>query len=436
MAGNSERKIDVDDAGLDDLQDLAPASFSSFQTSQNWKSVEPRSVFPSFGTSSYNSFQEPDEVFRSLDASASNLGAETTRAVDASSFSGSSDYIDGGNGGFVIGNEYPSFNIDPKANQVSFSAGTSQGYVSAPKSKLHLSEAVIPRVEPPSPPGGYLEPSYHFFSAANPTALVQSILALLATLQVDCTPKHEQFRIKCSAYRSCARLSFYVHVFVSESVQTAKRYAVEFQRRSGDALHFSEIYRAAKRSLAEQHLIEKVKASTIRADTPSAPPLDSVVTVDQMKQTVKSLLLMIQSKCVDLKAQGIVTLADLTAADPKVQKMMIETGVLDALVEELSCQSTDVHRCAITGIANLAHERDAVCAKLAECGAVKVLLGLAKSDTPQVVRETARLLANIGTTLGTKVVDTEFKSTLKQIRGCRDARARQHISPLVELLGI
>jgi len=155
-----------------------------------------------------------------------------------------------------------------------------------------------------------------------------------------------------------------------------------------------------------------------------------------MRQTVKSLLNMIQSKCVDLKQQGIVTLADLTAADPKVQKMMIEVGVADAFIEELACENVDVHRCAVTGLANLCQDRDSVCAKLQECGGIKTLQQLAKSETPQVVREAARLLAHVGTALGTKVVDVEFKQTLKHIRGCRDARARQHISGLVELLGI
>jgi hypothetical protein len=427
----AEQKDDLD--GLD----LQPATFSSFQPqgAQNWMSVEP-ATFPSFGGSSYNSFQEPDEVFRSLDPSGGNLSAETYRAVETSSFSGQNEYNGGGSGGFVIGNEYPSFNLDPKTHQTYNISSTAQGYASATKNKIALSEAVIQRAEPQGPPGGYLEPSYHFFSSANPTALIQSILALLSNLQVDCTPKHEQFKIKCAAYRSCARLSFYVHVFAVDAVQGLKRYAIEFQRRTGDALHFSEIYRASKRGLSEQHLIEKVKGATVRTETPAPPPLDAVITVDQVRQTVKSLLMMVTSKCLDLKTQAIVTLADMTAAEPKVQKMMVDEGVLDALVDELSTSSADIHRCAVTGIANLAHERDSVCTKLQEIGAIKTLLALAKSEVPQVVRETARLLANIGTTLGTKVVDTEFRATLKSIRGGRDMRARQHISALAELLGI
>jgi hypothetical protein len=302
------------------------------------------------------------------------------------------------------------------------------------KSKLALSEAVVQRVEPPSPPGGYLEPSYHVFSSANPVAIISSVLNVLHGQQVDCVVKHEQFKIKCAAYRSCARLTFYVHVF-SVGEGNNKRYAVEFQRRSGDTLHFSEIYRAAKRMLAENQMIEKVKASSIRPDTPAPPPLDGQVTLEQVKETVKALLQMVNSKYVDLKAHGMVALADLTASDPKIQKMMIDSGALDSMLEELSCQSPDVHRCAITGIANLACDREQVCHKIADAGAIKSLLQLAKSETPQIARECARLLANLGTTLGKKVVDAEFKNTLKHIRGGRDSRAREYIAPLLELLG-
>jgi hypothetical protein len=422
---SSEKK---DDYFFHELDELTPATFSSFQN-PSYKALDSRAVFPTTNTSSsFSSFQDP-EIYRSIEP-ASSLSQETYRAVDASSFSGGSDFF---NGGFVIGNDFPSFSLDPKSQLSSQTSSSADGYSIVQKSKLALSEAVVQRVEPPLPPGGYLEPSYHVFSTANPTALIQSVLNVLHQQQVDCVAKHEQFKIKCSAYRSCARLSFYVHVF--SAGEGSKRYAVEFQRRSGDALHFSEIYRSAKRSLAEQHLIEKVKASSIRPDLPAPPPIDMQITVDQVKDTVKALLLMVTSKYVDLKAQGMVALADLTTSDPKVQKMMVEGGALDAMVEELSCQSQDVQRCAVTGIANLAHEREQVCHKIYDAGAVKQLLVLAKSETPQVARECARLLANLGTTLGKKVVDSEFRATLKHIRGGRDSRAREYIAPLIELLG-
>jgi hypothetical protein len=425
------------------LNDLEPATFNSFSNAQQWKAFSPSSAaFPSsnFGLSA---FEEPD-VYRALDLSANSLNLESTRALQQGDFGESG--VEGG--GWIIGNDnLPVFPLNPKANlSPSSSIGSDNYSPIVQKNKLALSQVVVARVEPPSPPGGYLEPSYHVFSSANPTALMQSVLNVLAAQQVDCEARHQEFKIKCHAYRSCARLSFYVHVF-SVGEGTSKRYAVEFQRRTGDSMHFREIYRSAKRSLAENQLIERVKASSIRPDQPAPPPLEAQVTLEQVKDTVKSLLLMVNSKFVDLKTQGLVALADLTASEPKVQSMMLESGVLDALVQELTSSSStsttsasatvaDISRCAVTGLANLAHEREHVCQKIAETGAVKTLLQLAKSEVAQIARECARLLANLGSTLGKKVIDTEFKNVLKHIRGGRDQKAREYIAPLVEILGL
>jgi len=73
-----------------------------------------------------------------------------------------------------------------------------------------------------------------------------------------------------------------------------------------------------------------------------------------------------------------------------------------------------------------------VCARVHERGVVKTLCTLAHSEVPQVVREVARLLSMVGSALGTKVMDTEFKSTLKHLSGCRDPRARDYAATLFE----
>jgi len=36
--------------------------------------------------------------------------------------------------------------------------------------------------------------------------------------------------------------------------------------------------------------------------------------------------------------------------------MMVKSGVLDALLDHVTSQQLDVHRCAITGVANLAKD--------------------------------------------------------------------------------
>lgn len=59
--------------------------------------------------------------------------------------------------------------------------------------------AALPRVEPPSPPGDYLEPAYHVFSAANPTALMASVLTFLHQLQVSCVMSTRLWCLVCGS---------------------------------------------------------------------------------------------------------------------------------------------------------------------------------------------------------------------------------------------
>jgi hypothetical protein len=85
-------------------------------------------------------------------------------------------------------------------------------------------------VEPPQPPGGYLEPAYHFFSRTTPKTILDTIVAVLSTAGVDCILKHDRFRISCAVYSAGQRLPFSVRVFATDGFD--RRYAVEFQRRA------------------------------------------------------------------------------------------------------------------------------------------------------------------------------------------------------------
>ena len=87
-------------------------------------------------------------------------------------------------------------------------------------------------VEPPPVPGGYLEPSYHMHTNAEPRVLLQTCWAALQTVNVDCAPKLDRFKIKCAAYKNGAKIPFTVRVFTSGETSADRRYALEFQRRS------------------------------------------------------------------------------------------------------------------------------------------------------------------------------------------------------------
>jgi hypothetical protein len=87
--------------------------------------------------------------------------------------------------------------------------------------------AVAPDTRPPEAPGGYLEPSSHFFTSSTPSDVFHCAIGVLQAQQVDMIVKQSKFKIKCTAYRSGARLPFVVRVF-----RVDDKHAVEFQRRS------------------------------------------------------------------------------------------------------------------------------------------------------------------------------------------------------------
>jgi len=110
-------------------------------------------------------------------------------------------------------------------------------------------------VEPPLAPGGYLEPFYHFVSHAKPAHLFDLISETLHSLlrqklichAIDIELIPRKFKVKCVAYPPGElKLQFVCRVFRLDSDEQGKRYALEFQRRSGCVLQFSDLWTKCK----------------------------------------------------------------------------------------------------------------------------------------------------------------------------------------------
>jgi len=199
-------------------------------------------------------------------------------------------------------------------------------------------------------------------------------------------------------------------------------------------IHFNELFRTAKRALYAKNLIEKTKSSVIPAEPAGLPPLDAVITPENAKETMKSLVHMAQSQFIDVKSQAVLALADLSNAGGVVQQSMIKDGALDCLIDELSCKFEDVHRGALTAVANLSQNDQQVCTRIRDAGAVKTLFTLSNSHTMHVVREAARTIHNVGNTLGKGVIDEDFKRALHVLGCSRDPDARKYAVELTEAL--
>jgi hypothetical protein len=220
----------------------------------------------------------------------------------------------------------------------------------------------------------------------------------------------------------------------SSSYDNSKQYAVEFQRRSGDIIQFSSIYRGCKTHL-EQEGYTAITSSKHSVQLVTPPPLDVHVTVDQARDTMKCLVQMASSDCADVKSKAIDALTEITREqDEKIQQMMVTDGGLDMLLECLDSTYEDVHRSAISGVANLTKERASACQHVVE--SLPLLYKLATSETLQTVREVARALDNIGVALGKDVVDLRYRQTLDVLSYSKDPVAQSHAHHVIQILGL
>ena len=296
---------------------------------------------------------------------------------------------------------------------------------------------------PPCPPGGYLEPSSHFFVPATdtPRDTLQSLFDLLRERQVDCVMCPDGWKMRGEAYRDCARVEFLVRLF-STPENPRGEYAVEFQRRFGDGMVFHNLYAEVKKAWEGQqsaHSSPSHGRSVMSALT--CPPLDDQPDMQccrQEQQTVlKCLLQMCKSDCVDVKANAITALAEMSSK-PEYKNAMLEGGVVEQFIQCLGCTYSDVHRCALTGLANLVSCRRNwnTCTVWMQSEKIKhAMCKLISSGCPQVVRECARSFAFIAETLKDQIKDDQcFRHCVEKLMCSEDAQARMHAQKAAETL--
>jgi hypothetical protein len=298
------------------------------------------------------------------------------------------------------------------------------------------------RPEPPAPKGGYLEPLHHVLLAANadPTHSFIHCLDSLREQGVDCVSKDAKFKIDCCAYHEGAKLTFKVRVY---SLPKPK-YCMEFQRRSGNSMRFSQIYRACLLHLDSRRLLAEEAMSCL----PPAPPVPAAaVSFDTAKaaDAVDSLRQMASSSYIDVVCEAVRALSEL-ASDPSLQPTLLAGGILEVFIEGVRSESEDLRRCAVTGCANLADRHAAACRELVRVGCVRLILetiknhgadGQPKDYTPQLVREMARLLVNVRKELGRDMLasaQTEALQAHEKMCHSSDAIVRQHADMLSDIL--
>jgi len=280
---------------------------------------------------------------------------------------------------------------------------------------------------PPSVPE-YIDPCYHFSCKTQATDLFQTVLLYVKRIGVDVEVRPEKFRIKCKSYPNGSLLHFVIRIYrdakKSESV-------LECQRRTGCVLRFSDFYKSLKKQVDP----------SFRDTSAAAPSRDSEMNTDHAQETTQCLLLMASSHFVDVKSKAVEALANLSGQDRSVQDLLIKNGSISLLLDGCAKfdKVEDVHRPSLTALANLSDGRADVCRAIAEkslrCLAEKYTSP--KENCPQVVRECARVLTNIGHNLKDTMRDVECVNTaVKNLSRSNDPLALQCVRELGDCIGM
>mmetsp|Transcript_24809 Transcript_24809/g.27471 ORF Transcript_24809/g.27471 Transcript_24809/m.27471 type:complete len:454 (+) Transcript_24809:139-1500(+) len=332
-----------------------------------------------------------------------------------------------------------SMQLNPKQAHDSVYRPQKQGFAKLQPKNLQDAVHVVaaPRsssAAPPTAPGGWLEPNYHFVSNSRPVALFQALQAYLEGKSIDFTVKPAKFKCKCVTYPDGSRLPFFVRIF---STAVPEQYAVEFQRRSGDIIRFSEIYRDAKCVLSQDgHVVCEGPPSPVFVPF-EAPPLDldeeTMVTAEDTEETLNCLVSMAGSSFADVKSQAVQALSQLTLSKD-TQGIMIQGSAFELMVDSLSSNHEDIHRCAATGLANLVEGRADAAKSLQSKNAVPAFLALSRSDCTEVVRESTRALANMGAMLKSTLAGDPpvpgLRESINQLVHSGDSKTRAYATAL------
>jgi len=331
----------------------------------------------------------------------------------------------------------PHLSLNPKAGSVRPSDWYNRGASQQVQQKQEFfSEHLVASVRdkgPPSAPGGYLEPNFHFLSTSSwgeVFSALQDLLEAHTELPVDFSVKPTKYKLKCVAYPAGAKMPFNIRIFCTD---TPNELAVEFQRRSGCIMAFSSLYRKLHREMQKLGLCKSVSSSSSSfglTATDKLPCLEVDISPDQARVTIGYLVEMASSECVDIQRQALQTISKLTEC--KATQIALIDPALNTLLDCVSSPVECVHRCAVTSLANLTELHEGACEQLVNNGGVPSLLSLAtsRSSCPQVVRECARALANVAGHMKSEVLCDDFKDQLVRLRSNRDSRTQGYMQKM------
>ena len=479
---------------LEQHNSLAPPSLHQMQSDAQVM----RALYPSVSSSAHAAFAPEPTVYRSV-TMADNTGLGHSPFDPLSHFDRS-----GGSGGYAkelgLNPKMHSFQVTQQAEYKPtlkhLQMPTLKAHVPAPQVAVAAASPIPsdPQIPPPQAPV-WLEPNSHFFCTCDhphtPATLFDTVQRTLLQLHentsnpnsnsictLDCTPVPARYKLSCTAYanRSGGCTPFVVRIFTADAA--SNKYCVEFQRRQGDCTHFFDIFRVARAAVQTAHplkedgmkvppmqhaaSLDSLNLGSLDITLPrpmlrswSAPPLPkehgygATFTKEQICETVRSLLLMCASNCIDIKMNGVLALAELCCSpsfDDAIQhcsfnlhETLVAEGCFQLFLDCLPIEQIDIHRASLTALANLSETQSHVCNQvLSDDKSLRAVLSLAASQTNQVVRECARLMANCAKQV-TKQVSSNLLHKIpyelvEKLMQHSDAHCRKHAADIKQCM--
>jgi len=255
---------------------------------------------------------------------------------------------------------------------------------------------------------------------------------------VDHELESDKFLITCSAFKAGeAKIQFRAQIFRLAPDSSGKRCAVEYQRKSGGCIAFSEIWTTCKSYFQKNGYVSSPKRTTTFQPFDISAALEVEVSDDDIRNTIQNLLEMANSQFLDVKMEAILALTKMSLDDSKTRRVMIKEGCIDIFLQCMTSEVEDISRNAVNGLANLLQgkERESLCKQIARKGIVKTLSTVvASNETTQIKRECSRALVCLACSLGPSIIDDDFETMRKALSDSRDACIQKEIGQLNEIL--
>jgi len=282
----------------------------------------------------------------------------------------------------------------------------------------------------PGPIPLLLEQNSNVTVSGDLSTLAENVTSLLKKYDVDVAFKPSKAKWKGKAYSKNKELD--LRAFLYKTSSKPDMYVLEFQRRSGCAMQFSQLYKNVYQDLLKNGFVcnkqgeKKIPSAkdldSRPVDRPFAPlPLPDDLKVDTVRDFTP-LVEMAKSRYVDVQIEALTEIANQAADDSVRSDLGKSNGLMKRLVENLETKDAQVVRLCCSCLKSFTNNDATLQVLCVEVGGVHHLVRLL--DRQGIDRETKRLatsaLANLSAGYANVISSCGGKAVIEQLDNQED----------------